>query len=98
MKKCSFYTIKNKAGRKGGIVERVNGWTDGVYNYYKNGNQWFCIVPEVGLSAAMGHSREDVMLQAYSHDIADKIAAIMERDGEELKEKFNSLIQEAENN
>lgn len=98
MKKCSFYTRKNKTGRTGGIVERVNGWTDGTYNYYKNGNKWFCIVPEVGLAAAMGYSRKDVMLQAYDHDIAAKIASIMDRDGATLREKFNSLIQEAENN
>ena len=93
MKKCSFYTCKT-----GGIVERVNGWTDGTYNYYKNGDVWFCIVPEVGLSAAMGSSKKDVVAQVYDHDIADKIAAIMDRDGEKLREKFNSLIQAAENN
>ena len=98
MEKCSFYTRKNKTGRTGGIVERVNGWTDGVYNYYKNGNQWFAVVPEVGLSAAMGSSKKDVVAQVYSRDIVDKIAAIMDRDGEKLKEKFNSLIQETENN
>ena len=93
MKKCSFYTRK-----AGGIVERVNGWTDGTYNYYKNGDMWFCIVPEVGLSAAMGSSKKDVVAQVYDHDIADKIAAIMDRDGATLREKFNSLIQAAENN
>ena len=93
MKKCSFYTCKT-----GGIVERVNGWTDGTYNYYKNGDVWFCIVPEVGLSAAMGSSKKDVVAQVYDHDVAAKIAAIMDRDGEKLKEKFNSLIQAAENN
>ena len=93
MKKYSFYTRK-----AGGIVERVNGWTDGTYNYYKNGDVWFCIVPEVGLSAAMGSSKKDVVAQVYDHDIADKIAAIMDRDGEKLEEEFNSLIQAAENN
>lgn len=98
MEKCSFYTRKNKTGRTGGIVERVNGWTDGTYNYYKNGDLWFCIIPEVGLAAATGYSRKDVVDQAYNSDIVDKIAAIMDRDGEKLKEKFNSLIQEAENN
>lgn len=92
MKKCSFYTRKIKG------IEWVNGWTDGTYNYYKNGDLWFCIVPNVGIAAATGYSRKDVMLQAYDHDIADKITAIMDRDGAKLKEKFNELIQEAENN
>lgn len=59
---------------------------------------WYCIVPEVGLAAAMGSSRKDVVAQAYDHNIVNKIAAIMERDGEKLKEKFNELIQAAENN
>ena len=76
----------------------MNGWTDGVYNYYKNGDMWYCIVPEVGLSAAMGSSKKDVVAQVYDHDRADKIAAIMDRDGEKLKEEFNNLIQAAENN
>ena len=98
MKKCSFYTRKIKAGIKGDIVQRVDGWTDGTYNYYKNLNLWYCIVPEVGIAAATGYSRKDVVAQVFDHDIADKIAAIMDRDGEKLKEKFNSLIQEAENN
>lgn len=98
MKKCSFYTRKIKAGISGGIVERVNGWTDGTYNYYKNCNLWYCIVPEVGIAAATSYSRKDVVTQAYDHDIADKIASIMDRDGEKLKEEFNRLVQEAENN
>lgn len=93
MKKCSFYTRK-----AGGIVERVNGWTDGTYNYYKKGDMWFCIIPEVGLAAAMGSSRKDVVLQAYNQDIVDKITVIMDRDGEKLREKFNSLVQATENN
>ena len=93
MKKCSFYTRK-----AGGIVERVNGWTDGVYNYYKNGDLWFCIVPDIGIAAVTGSSRKDVVAQVYDHDIVAKIAAIMERDGEKLKEEFNNLIQAAENN
>lgn len=92
MKKCSFYTRKTKG------IERVNGWTDGVYNYYRNGDMWFCIVPDIGIAAVTGYSKKDVVAQVYSRDIVDKIAAIMDRDGEELKEKFSSLIQEAENN
>ena len=93
MKKCSFYTRKT-----GGIVERVNGWTDGAYNYYKNGDLWFCIVPDIGIAAVTGYSRKDVVAQVYDHDIATKIASIIDRDGEKLKEKFNSLVQAAENN
>lgn len=92
MKKCSFYTRKNKG------IERVNGWTDGKYNYYKNGYMWFCIVPDIGIAAVTGSSRKDVMTQAYDYDIAAKISAIMDRDGAKLREKFNSLIQAAENN
>lgn len=93
MKKCSFYTRKT-----GDIVERVNGWTDGKFNYYKNGDMWFCIVPDIGIAAVTGSSRKDVVDQAYNPDIVDKIAAIMDRDGAKLREKFNSLIQAAENN
>ena len=92
MKKCSFYTRKTKG------IEWVNGWTDGKFNYYKNGDMWFCIVPDIGIAAVTGSSRKDVVTQVYDHDTAAKIASIMDRDGEKLKEKFNSLIQETENN
>ena len=93
MKKFSFYTRKT-----GGIVERVNGWTDGVYNYYKNGDMWYCIVPEVGISCAHANSRKEAEEMGHSENVVSYLAAIMDRDGEKLKEKFNELIQAAENN
>ena len=93
MKKCSFYTRKT-----GGIVERVNGWTDGVYNYFKNGDMWFCIVPEVGISCANANSRKAAAEMGHSVNVVSCLAAIMDRDGEKLREKFNELIQAAENN
>lgn len=92
MKKCSFYTRKAKG------IERVNGWTDGKFNYYRNGDMWFCIVPDIGIAAATSYSRKDVVNQVYNPDIAAKIATIMDRDGEKLREKFNSLVQAVENN
>lgn len=98
MKKCSFYTRKTKAGINGGIVERVSGWTDGVYNYYKNGDMWFCIVPDIGISCAYANSRKEAAEIGHSANTVSYIAATMDRDSEKLREKFNSLIQEAENN
>ena len=93
MKKCSFYTRKT-----GDIVERVNGWTDGVYNYYKNGDMWFCIVPEIGISCAHANSRKEAAEMGHSGNVVSYLTTIMARDGEKLKEEFNSLIQAAENN
>lgn len=92
MKKCSFYTRKTKG------IERVNGWTDGVYNYYKNGDVWFCVVPDIGISCAHANSRKEVAEMGHSVDTVSYIATIMDRDGEKLRGEFNSLIQKAENN
>lgn len=53
MKKTTFYSLCGGSAYGGGI-KRVphNGYTDGTYNYYKNGSRWYAIVPENGISAA----------------------------------------------
>lgn len=65
-KKCSFYTIRrNKDGKP--APERMDGYTDGVYNYYASGNkskQWHAIHPVYGLSVAYESTRQAAQARA----------------------------------
>ena len=55
MKKCVFYSLVQSSNKL--IAQQWQGWTDGKYNYYKNGGMWFCIEPNCGLSIAAGETR-----------------------------------------
>lgn len=72
-KKCSFYTIRrNKDGKP--APERMDGYTDGIYNYYASGDkskQWHAIHPVYGLSVAYASTRQATQAQAL--ELSDKI-------------------------
>lgn len=66
-KKCTFYTIRrdDKTGKP--AAQQVNGYTDGIYNYYAIGTgskAWNAIHPVFGLGVAMGDSRKAAQAQA----------------------------------
>ena len=65
-KKCSFYTIRrNEDGKP--APERMDGYTDGVYNYYASGDkskQWHAIHPVYGLSVAYASTRQATQARA----------------------------------
>lgn len=72
-KKCSFYTIRRNNNGKP-APERMDGYTDGVYNYYATGNkskQWHAIHPVYGLSIAYESTRQAT--QARALELSDKI-------------------------
>ena len=98
MKKIEFYTRTHKNGKD--IAEKVNGYTDGKFNYYKNefGN-WFAVEPKTGLSTgAQYKTRKQIIDHAYSERVTALIEAFYKKpDIEDGIKYFNSLIQEAEN-
>ncbi|NCE63040.1 hypothetical protein D1159_00235 [Pseudoflavonifractor sp. 524-17] len=67
-KKCSFYTIRRDKGDEKQKPHKVDGYTDGVYNYYaigdKRGKLWHAIHPVYGLSVAYADSRKDAQEKA----------------------------------
>ena len=72
-KKCSFYTIRRNNNGKP-APERMDGYTDGVYNYYATGSkskQWHAIHPVYGLSIAYESTRQAT--QARALELSDKI-------------------------
>lgn len=67
-RKAEFYTVKYELeGFKQVLyTELKSGWTDGTFNYYKQGKQWCALVPEYGMAISFGYKREDVTLKAHS--------------------------------
>lgn len=73
-KKCSFYTIRKDKGDKRPTAHKVDGYTDGIYNYYASGSkskQWHAICPVYGLSVAYDSTRQAA--QARALELSDKI-------------------------
>lgn len=60
-KKCSFYTIRRDKDDKKPTPHKVDGYTDGYFNYYAIGNKsklWHAIHPVYGLSVASKETRQ----------------------------------------
>lgn len=67
-KKCTFYTMREKAvwGNSliqiiGPKVDKVSGYTDGLCNYYKDDDDkvWYAIHPVCGLGIQWGRTRKE---------------------------------------
>lgn len=73
-KKCSFYTIRRDKEDDKQKPHKVDGYTDGIYNYYASGNkskQWHAIHPVYGLSIVWMETRQAA--QARALELSDKI-------------------------
>ena len=73
-KKCSFYTIRRNETTKRPVVQQMDGYTDGIYNYYSIGHstkQWYAIHPVYGLSVAYESTRQAT--QARALELSDEI-------------------------
>lgn len=90
-KKCSFYTIRrNEDGKPS--PERMDGYTDGVYNYYATGNkskQWHAIHPVYGLSIAYESTRQAT--QARALELSDKIRDMESKKDARLQAYANAI-------
>ena len=90
MKKTVFYSMVHENGKS--IAKRQNGYTDGKYNYYKNQwGTWFVIHPENGLSVCADSTRKAAAARAVA--LADRIAAAIERNGEQTREAFKKALE-----
>ena len=73
-KKCSFYTIRKKKGSTKPTAHKVDGYTDGIYNYYSVGTKsktWHVIHPVYGLSIVQKETRQAA--QARALELSGKI-------------------------
>ena len=73
-KKCSFYTIRRDKEDDKQKPHKVDGYTDGIYNYYAIGTRsktWYVIHPVYGLSIVWMETRQAA--QARALELSDKI-------------------------
>lgn len=73
-KKCSFYTIRRDKDDDKQKPHKVDGYTDGIYNYYAIGTKsktWHVIHPVYGLSIVWNETRQAA--QARALELSDKI-------------------------
>lgn len=67
-KKCSFYTIRRDKDDDRQKPHKVDGYTDGIYNYYaigdKRGKTWHAIHPVFGLSIVWKETRQAAQARA----------------------------------
>ena len=73
-KKCSFYTIRRDKEDDKQKPHKVDGYTDGIYNYYaigKRSKTWHVIHPVYGLSIVWMETRQAA--QARALELSDKI-------------------------
>ena len=94
MTKLNFYSLMRVGGKAQAILH--NGYTDGDFNYYKNGSSWSAIHPLYGLSVASGATRKDAAEEAHQLFVLDGIARVAEQRGEKMQAEFNRLCDDAE--
>lgn len=95
MKKLDFYTRLKKEGKEVAVL--VSGYTDGKFNYYKNGS-WFAILPTLGLTFCQPKStRKELVNSIYNTEIIDKINNFINTRLEpDAVEYFEKLIEKSE--
>ncbi|MBD5098145.1 MAG: hypothetical protein HDT35_01070 [Clostridiales bacterium] len=95
-KKCSFYTIRRDEETKRPTAQQVDGYTDGIYNYYSSGDkskQWHAIHPVYGLSVAYANSRKAAQTEAQKH--AEQIQRI-EANPDAKLQQYAAMIKAAQ--
>lgn len=93
MKKITFYSMVRENGAV--IAKPHNGYTDGTYNYYRNGSTWFTIHPSNGLSICTDYTRKGAAEKAHEPAMVQRIASALER-LQASTEKFAALVEKAE--
>ena len=90
-KKCSFYTIRrNEDGKPS--PERMDGYTDGVYNYYASGDkskQWHAIHPVYGLSVAYESTRQAAQVRAL--ELSESVRKLESKKDARLQAYANAI-------
>ena len=93
MKKSKFYTMIFDQKKHKTVAEAKEGWTDGIFNYYKEKNLWWAIEPRTGLGILQANTREETRKKANDLSL---LAKIEEKVTDELIERFQNLVKEAE--
>lgn len=91
-KKCSFYTIRKEKGDKHPTPHKVDGYTDGIYNYYAIGTtskQWHAINPVFGLSVAYESTRQAAQVRAL--ELSESVRKLESKKDARLQAYANAI-------
>ena len=94
MKKIQFYSLMKKDNTTTAVLH--NGYTDGVYNYYKSDycGIWYAILPVNGIAFAQGYTRKEAAANAHAPETKKKLTAYLStnNNGPALAVKFDNAI------
>lgn len=90
----TVYTIRRDKGEKAPSVHKENGYTDGVYSYYKINKTWWAIHPVYGLAVCNASSRQAA--QAEAQERAAAVAALEAKPDNKMK-RYAAMIAAQEN-
>lgn len=77
MKKTTFYSMVREDGQN--IAKLQDGYTDGIFYYYKKASLWFAIHPTNGLAICSEYTRKAAAERATEPAMLERIAAALER-------------------
>lgn len=92
MKKTIFYSMVRENGQN--IAKLQKGYTDGTFNYYKRGENWYAIHPINGLSVCTDNTRKAAAEKAHTPTMMERIAAALEQK-QHLAEQFAAAMKQA---
>lgn len=93
--RSKVYTIRKDKGEQAPGVHRENGYTDGVFAYYKLGKCWWAVHPVYGLGICHGSSRQAAQKQAQER--AAMIAAAESNPTDSMKQAAAMIAAAREN-
>jgi hypothetical protein len=92
MKKTTFYSMVREDGAA--IAKPHQGYTDGIFNYYKKDSLWHAIHPANGLSICSGRTRKAAAERALDPVMLQRIAVALERN-QDAAECFTAAVEKA---
>lgn len=93
--RCKVYTIRKDKGETGPSVHRENGYTDGVFSYYKLSKTWWAIHPVYGLAVCNASSRQAAQVEAQER--AAMVASFEAKPDDKAK-RYAAMITAAQEN
>lgn len=91
MKHITFYTRCHDCST-GDLIKEVQGYTDGHFLYWRQRSTWHAVEPSTGLSTCTGRTLKAAIENACSPGNINRVAAFLNRFGEQSTEKFTDLL------
>lgn len=91
MKHITFYT-RCRDCKTGDLIKEVQGYTDGVFFYWRQRSTWHAVEPSTGLSTCTGRTLKATIENASSPGNINRVTAFLNRFGEQSIQRFTDLL------